>query len=182
MNKVKQLASTFDRGIDFLALLAGAMLVFAILAISAEVIMRYFFHRPLLWVVDVTESLLLYVVFLGAAWLLKTEGHVMVDIVFNKMNPKVQGTLNVATSILGVGACLALAWFAGRATWVSFQQGVVLMGGITYPKYALLAVIPLGSLVLAVQFVKRTYGHLMVWRCTRGEQPSTVKPLQQVRS
>lgn len=163
MSGIKQLGSILDRLMDFLVLLAGVMVLFLIIGVSVDVFMRYFLRRPMIWVDDVSEATLVYIPFLAAAWLLRSDGHIQVDIVFERFSPNLQGMLNVATSILGAGVCLVLAWFTGQATWGSFQHGIKLIGGITYPKYILLAPIPLGCLLLAIQFVRRTYGYLMGW-------------------
>ena len=153
MDKSKRLTSILDSVIDYSAVLAGAMIFFMMLAVSAEVVMRYFVRRPMLWVVDISEIILVYSAFLAATWVLKLEGHVMVEVVYNRLSPKVQGLLNVVTSILGVVVCAILAWFSGQATWDSFRHGVTILGGIDYPKFIILAPIPIGSFLLAIQFV-----------------------------
>jgi TRAP-type C4-dicarboxylate transport system permease small subunit len=167
MNRIKQLASITDKVMDLMALLAGVMVIFLIIIVTADTFLRYIFNSPILWAVDAVEAILLYILFLGAAWLLRDEGHVMVEIVFQRMNPNVQDLLNVVTSILGVIMCLALTWFAGKATWGNFQRGVLIMGGITYPKYLLLAPVPLGSFLLSVQFLRRAHHYLISWLLRR---------------
>lgn len=174
-NWIKKLAAISDRVIDLMAFLAALMVVFLVLIVSADAVMRYIVGLPILWASDVVEALLLYILFFGSAWLLREEGHVMVEIVFNRMNPNIQGLLNVVTSVLGAGMCLILTWFASAATWASFQRGVMLIGGITYPKYVLLAPIPLGSFLLTIQFIRRTYGYLKSWSLKRIEQPKRVE-------
>ena len=48
--------------------------------------MRYFLNRPLVWVLELTEYALLWVTFLGAAWLLRQGGHVQVDVIVDFMS------------------------------------------------------------------------------------------------
>ena len=159
MGSNRRVGSAFDRLLDLLALFAGSLILFLVLAISVDVVMRYFVRSPMLWVDAVSEAILVYAPFLAAAWLLREDGHVMVELLYDKVSLPLQTVMRIGTSILGAGVCLILAWFSGQATWKSFQQGVKLIGGITYPKYILLAPIPVGFLLLFIQFVRRSYAN-----------------------
>ncbi len=65
----------FDRIIDWMAAFAGVVLIFTTLAVCYGISMRFFFRSPSIWVAQTTEYALLWMVFLGATWLLlKTEG------------------------------------------------------------------------------------------------------------
>ena len=68
-----------------MAFLAGTLLVGAVLIVSLEICMRYFFRRPQVWTVEVCEYILFILAFLGAPWLLKKGGHVSVDIVVERL-------------------------------------------------------------------------------------------------
>jgi TRAP-type C4-dicarboxylate transport system permease small subunit len=45
--------AVFDRVLDITAFLGGALLVFLILSVCWEVVLRYFFNKPTSWVVEV---------------------------------------------------------------------------------------------------------------------------------
>ena len=53
----------FDRILDILAFMAILMLIFMMLVVCYDVVMRYIFHNPPGWVVEICEYLLLYVTF-----------------------------------------------------------------------------------------------------------------------
>ena len=100
----------FDRTLDIL-IWAGAMIFFAVwFVIVLEIVLRYFLNRPLFWVVEVSEYSLLYICFLGAAWLLRREGHVKIDFLANRLQPKNEALLNAITSVLAAMVCLVLVW------------------------------------------------------------------------
>ena len=77
----------FDGLIDSMAYVAGLLLVAAVLIVSLEICMRYFFQKPQIWTVEVCEFILFIMAFLGAPWLLKKGGHASVDILVEKMSP-----------------------------------------------------------------------------------------------
>src|SRR4030042_4723038 len=66
----------FDRLLDFFAVLAGIVAAFITVAVSAGIITRFMFNRPLAWVIEISEYSLLYIAFLSAAWGMKNNKHV----------------------------------------------------------------------------------------------------------
>ena len=96
--KLIKVTRVFDRILDIGAFLAAIMITFAFLAICAQIILRYFWRLQQLWVIDVSTILLVYITFLASAWLLRTEGHVKMDLVINRLSPKQQSILNTVTS------------------------------------------------------------------------------------
>ena len=121
MRLITKAGSIFDRTINILTVAAIVILVFVMLSVCAEVILRYFLNRPLIWVVQVTENSLLYIAFLGAAWVLKREGHVKMDLVLNRLNPATQYLMNSITSIIGAIICLVITWYGVKVCWDLYQ-------------------------------------------------------------
>ena len=149
----------FDRTMGALAILAGIIIIFIMLSIASDVVGRTFLNRPIIWVIEISEICLVAITFLGAAWLLKREGHVKLDILVNHLNPRSQALLNAITSIVGAIICLAVVWYGAKVSWDHFQRGLVaysLLGPPTFPRYTIIAV---GSFLLSIQFLRRAYGY-----------------------
>lgn len=155
-----RLAAMFDRTIDLLAWLAAFLLVFAMLSVTADVVSRKFFERPIIWVFDITQYILLYVTFLGTAWLLKRDGHIVIDIAIAPLGPRARAFLGIVSSIVGVAVCAIIVWYGTQVTLDHFQRAVRDTALLQLPKAPLLAIIPFGSLLLMVQFMRRAYGFL----------------------
>jgi C4-dicarboxylate transporter DctQ subunit len=153
---MKRFLKIFDQCLDFLSSLAGAILIFIMLSVCLEVIMRYFFNRPLIWVTEVTECLLLYITFLGTAWLLREDGHVTVDIVLNRLRPRVAAFLGVVNSVIGSLVALVLTWYGALVMWDKFQRNVYTPSIMEIPIAAIIVIIPVGSVMLLTQFILRT--------------------------
>ena len=161
----------FDSAIKSLTWVACALLSFAILAVSVDVVLRYFFNRPTVWVLEICEYILLYVVFLGAAWVLKEEGHVRVGLVVDRLSPKTQALVHTITSVVGALVCLTLIRYGVQVTWNHFVRGVPSIEMLHLPQFLILMIIPIGSFLLFVQFLRRSYGYLNTWRLS----PTTSK-------
>lgn len=176
MKLLAKVNTILDRTAGFLALLAAVLIVFIMLSITAEVsIARLLFNRPQAWVVDLSEYSLLFITFLGAAWVLKRDGHVKMDLVLTQLKPRAQLVMSIITSIIGTIICLALTWYGTRTTWNAFQLGLRTATVMELPRGPIFAVIPVGSFLLFVQYLKITYGYLRRWKEPTQERLKVVK-------
>lgn len=175
MRLLAKLDAIFDRVIGSLAFLGGVLIVLMMLSISYEVISRYFFGHTEIWMVEFNEYALLFVLFLGSAWVLKREGHVSMDLVLIQLNPRGRALLNGLTSILGTLACMILTWYAGETTWGHFQKGVLVVRVLGVPKAPLLAIVCIGSFTLSIQFLRRSYKFLRNSRTLPQNEAEPVK-------
>jgi C4-dicarboxylate transporter DctQ subunit len=166
MRALTKLLSIFDRGLDVMAVLAGILLLFTMISVSSEVAARYFFNRPTGWVTEVGSYVLLYVTFLVAAWVLRGEGHVSMDIIINLFSPRTQSLIQLVTSGASALVCLILAWLGARVSWDLFETGYFTPTMLELPKWFLTAVISFGFLLLFVQFIRRGHASLQKWRST----------------
>jgi len=143
---------------------ACAILISMWLSINLAVVMRYFVQRPMGWTIETAEYSLVFICFLGAAWLLRRNKHVMLDIVLNRLNLKNQALINIITSIAGAIICLVIAWYSGEITWNLFQRGVRIWSLLEPPKAPIVMIVPVGTFLLFVEFLRRAYGYLESWR------------------
>ena len=151
--------SVFDRALNVTAFAAAALLIFMMLAICLEVVARRIGY-PQEWQMEITEDCMIFITFLGTAWLLKREGHVKMDILVNALNPRAQAWLGIITSVIGVIISLYLVVWGSMTTWDHYQRGVFQMTPLLMPTAPLLAIIPIGSILLLIQFLRRTHGYL----------------------
>jgi C4-dicarboxylate transporter DctQ subunit len=149
------LGKAFDRLIYAMAFLGGVMILFAMAAVCSDVIMRYLFNKPMSWVLQVCEYILLYAPFLAAAWVLKEDGHIKVDIVLSLMSPGFQRFVHVLSSILGFVVMAVITYYGIEVVLELYLSAQPTLGSYRFPQFAITLAVPLGSLVLAVQFLRR---------------------------
>ena len=163
------LGRVFDRVLVASACVGAFITVFLWLSINLEVFMRYVLNSPTKWVVDFAGFFVIAITFLGAAWLLSKDGHVKIELVLNMLPPKVQRILNIITSVLGGICCGVLLWYSVQMTLVAFQESHYFYQVIIIPRWPVYALIPFGSLLLTVQFLRRG------WRYARhGKLPENL--------
>jgi TRAP-type C4-dicarboxylate transport system permease small subunit len=147
--------NNFDRIVNFLAFLAGMLVVAIVLIVVYEIFMRYFLHRPSMWMVEVCEYMLFAIAFLGAPWLLREGGHVSVDVVTDHIGPRSRGLLRLVSMAAGVFACATICWFSLMAAWQCYQAGAVVMKTLFVPKHYFLVFIAFGYFVLFLEFARQ---------------------------
>ena len=162
--------SLFDRFLDVTAYIAFGLLIFSWFSVCAEVIFRYFLRQPIIWVVEVTEYIIVQITFLGAAWLLRRDGHVVVDVVTSRFNKKNQSFILMITSFICVVMFVVITWWGAVATWGAYSENLHIPKQLGMPKFLVMLVIPLGSLLLAGQFFRRTRTAFFRWRSLRGKE------------
>ncbi|RLB05231.1 MAG: hypothetical protein DRG83_02965 [Deltaproteobacteria bacterium] len=170
---VRKLSSTLDSLTVLFAWIASLLLAFSVLAVCVDVVLRYFFNRPIGWVLQVTEYILLYIPFLAATWVLREEAHVKVDLLVNRLSPRIQLFLNFVTSIIGALVMLALSYYGLQVTVDFYIRNVPTLEYYKIPEWIVLLAIPMGSSLMFIQFLRRAYKSFKVRGSLRkkGEYP-----------
>ena len=162
--KRRKNGAVFDRILEITSAVGKAMIMFTMLAICAHVGMRYIFGKPLNWVIDVSTILLPYITFLAAAWLLRSEGHVAVDFIFAQLKPRRQFLLQIINSLICSAVCAIITFYGAIETISVWKLDLYVGMPLEPPKWIVIIIIPLGSFVLFVQFIRRTHGFLQKLR------------------
>ncbi len=164
MNFIAKAIAIFDKIVDSLAICAAVIIAGVTLLVGADVILRYLFNSPIEHVLEISEYSLVFVTFLGAAWILKIDKHVKMEGVLNQLSQRTQSLVNFITSILGVIICAILFWYGFQGTLDYFQRGLWFPGGPRIPQTPILAPIVVAYLLLFFLFMRRGYGFLKQWR------------------
>lgn len=160
MSLFQKSGALFDRILSVLAFIAAAIILFIMLSVGADVVMRYCFKQPQIWVLEITEYALLFMTFLATAWLLKNEGHVKMDLILLMLKPKTRSVVNSFTTVLLAILFLFVTWYGVKVCWEHFQGHYITSTPLAVPSGPLVAVIPAGSFLLFVQSLRMLCTHL----------------------
>ena len=150
-----------DTVIDAFAFAAVIILAALVAGIGFEVVMRYFFGQPTRWVNEFSEYALLWLAFLAGPWVLREDAHVKVEMLIEELPPDWQNWLHVATSLIGAAVCALFFWESTVYVLQVRNTGELLFKSVVIEKWAVMAIIPPGLALLALQFVRRA------WRAPR---------------
>ncbi len=144
----------FDFIIEFLAYLAGIILLVITFAVTGSALVRYLGFRAPIWTLQYTEYGLLWFTFLGAAWLLREGGHISIDTVISRLYAKSRRKVEIIDDIFGFIVSIIIFWFGTLHTIDLYQRGIMEVKGVIVPKFPFFLIIPLGGLTLSIQFVR----------------------------
>lgn len=156
MNRLERWLARLEDGCAALAML---VLVATTLSVCLEVVSRYGFNRPFIWVVEYTEYGLLYMTFLAAAWNLREGGHIRIELVHERLSARAQAVCDVSGSFLGLAVSLVLTIFGFLATQSAFERGLHRTSLLETPTWIVMAIIPVGGLLLAARYLHVFAGH-----------------------
>lgn len=160
MKLLTKLITVFDRTVDVSAVLAAVLLVFVMLMVCTQIIMRYFLAQPMSGVIEIAEYSLLFITFFAATWVLRGEGHVKIDVLIGRFKPRTQALANAVTSAICAIACFILTWYGVKVTLEHFRLNLHLTTLLMPATFAILVIIPIGYLLLFAQFLKRARSYL----------------------
>lgn len=146
-----------DRMNGVMAWIAALAILFMMLAISYAVLMRYVWNSPVPWIVEISSYLMLYITFLGTAWLQRKGGHVEVDLIASRLKPRVRAAFKAVTSLGGAVVGFILVWKGTLVTVDYFQRDVIAIGILNTPQYLLMGIIPIGGFLLLVEFLLQAW-------------------------
>jgi TRAP-type C4-dicarboxylate transport system permease small subunit len=150
----------FDWILDSLAYVAGVMLGLLVIVKFCDIILRYFFNKPLTWDVEFAEYMLFSIAFFGAAWLLREGGHVRIDVLDNLLSERNKTYLHLVHSVVGASVSIILCLMSFVAAAYSYRDGLKVIKIFAIGKYYFLMIISVGFFLLLAEFVRQISRHI----------------------
>ena len=154
---MKQFWAFFDKLLNVMAVLAGVILVFICGAVCYTIGMRYLFNRTTIWVMQTTEYALCWIVFLATTWLLRDGGHITTDIIYSHLPGKTKRWLDVIMFCVSAAACFIMFYYGIQHTFESITKNITDVRAVTVPKWTVFCIVPFGSLLLMIQFLRMAW-------------------------
>ncbi len=155
------------RWIDTLNTWVGRVVSWAtllvVLVVFSDVVMRYLFNTSYVFTQELEWHLFGFIFLMGAGYTLLRDGHVRVDIFYQRLTPKGQAWINLLGVLLMLlpGCYLVIVTSSGYAhtAWAT-MEGSSDPGGIPF-RFLLKSCIPAGFALLALQGVSLGLKSLM---------------------
>jgi TRAP-type C4-dicarboxylate transport system permease small subunit len=151
----KPVAKILDRICSTLAVISALLLLFITFSIGYSIFARLLRIPSPFWIVQFNEYSLLWMTFLGTAWVLSVDKHVSINIIVQRLGVKARKYLGLFNSLLGMGLCGLLCWYGFFTTRETFVRKVIDVQSIDVPKAFVLVIIPLGFLFTFLKFLHR---------------------------
>jgi TRAP-type mannitol/chloroaromatic compound transport system permease small subunit len=129
-----------------------------VLAVTYEVISRYFFDAPTIWSFDVTFMLYGTLFMLGAAYALHKGAHIRTDFFWERWSVKTKGIIDaIAYIAFFFPSLLMLLYVSGHEAWYAFEINETSEQTPWRPiLWPFKAVVPLACLLLLIQGISES--------------------------
>ena len=156
----------FNKFADYIGTITAFAMVLMILNVFYDVIMRYFLQSGSIAMQEMEWHLFSVIILLGVAYTLKEDGHVRVDLVYDRLSHKKKAMINMVGAVLFI---LPIAILVGLSSIDNAVEAYNSMeqsgdpGGLPY-RWIVKALIPLSFLLLIITTIGFFIKNLNVYK------------------
>ena len=131
----------------------GFILLCMMLLTVCDVIGRYIFNSPITGGYEVTETMMVTVVFFFIAFTQAEKGHIAVDLVVIRLPDKIRVLIEVITHLLSLCIFLLIVWMNIRR-WLELMARNEHTPIIHLPVSPFVLIVAFGSLVFSIELIR----------------------------
>lgn len=164
MNKLKKYIKLVDSMNEKIGEAIAWLTLFLVLVVSFDVVTRYVFKSSSVGVQELEWHLFAVIFLMGAAYTLKHEKHVRVDIFFSSLTEKKQAVINlIGAGLFLIPFCLLIIYSSIDFVWNSFIIGESSPdpGGLP-ARFILKAVLPVSFVFILLQGLSLLFKSILV--------------------
>jgi TRAP-type C4-dicarboxylate transport system permease small subunit len=148
---------------------AGGLLLLAVaFFVFYEVVCRYGFASPTVWVMDFSIYFIIWSVFLGVAYTMRKKGHVMVDVLTASLPADWRRKIEIVIHLLILMLAVVLTAASAKSCWMAYRMKELTFSALYIPLYYPLSAIPVGMALLVLEEIRA------IWSFRSG--PATRQP------
>jgi TRAP-type C4-dicarboxylate transport system permease small subunit len=153
-----------------LLLLGGGIAIILMLLMTVDVFLRKVFNSPIPGSFELSQLLIVGIVFLGLAYVQAEKGHIAVELATDWLPDRVKGFLNFFGYLVGLAVCTVLTWQSWLSAWEALVTGDYTMGIVNIPLWPAKILVPTGLGLLTLRIIWDIIFYL--FPAVRNEQPT----------
>lgn len=130
-----------------------AFIFLVMFLITADILGRSLFNSPVPGTYNITESLMVFIVFLAMANTEARRQNIRIQVFTNHFSPVVQKILNIIVCLSGAFFCGLIVWRTWPVAVESWSIREYMTGQVSLPLYPSKFMVPIGMFLLMVQFL-----------------------------
>lgn len=148
------LSRSFDK-VEIMFLKLSQLSILAMMVLTAlDASSRYIFDKPIMGAYEITERyLMIILVFLSMSYVQKVDGHIRLDILFEKFSQRLQDALNIFYFLLAALLMAFIGYEGAISTYNAIANNLQLSGLINFPLWLSYIWIPLGSFLITIRLL-----------------------------
>jgi C4-dicarboxylate transporter DctQ subunit len=141
-----------------LAWIAGISIMAMFVVVVVDVGIRATGLQPPRWSVPVTEYLILYFTMAAAPYVVRVRGHVFVEMLVAQLPLRARDLFGRFIALVCAAASLIATYYAAELVLEAIRRGKIDIRAIDIPLWLLYAPLPVGFLLVAVEFIIAAFG------------------------
>ncbi len=161
-----KLEKGFNKFADIIGTITALAIVLMILNVAYDVVMRYFFKSGSIAMQEMEWHLFSVVILLGISYTLKEDGHVRVDLIYDKLSKRKKAMINmigVVLFILPISLLIATSSIHNALEAYTSMEQSGDPGGLPY-RWIIKALIPLSFFMLIITSCGYFIKNLIVYK------------------
>lgn len=158
---------SLSRGVTRLNSLLGVwilsyLVIVMVVLLLFEIVARYVFSSPTIWASELTQMIFGAYVMLSGGFLLMRNGHINVDIFYDRLSARGKALMNIATCFLFFAFTAVLlkeGWAMAEESWAMRETS---FSAWNPPIWPLKIAIPVGAVLLLLQGLVSIVGDVLV--------------------
>ena len=151
-------------------------LVFMVVSITYDVILRYVFVAPTHWALEVNTFLLAFLCVIPAGDVLRLGSQIRITFFTDRLKPALKDRLDILRAAAGLFFCGIMIWKGGDMAWTAWLHNDRMSTSLGTPMVIPYIFLPIGFLLLALQYLSIATNPWRKSRAPSAGQPPSGKP------
>lgn len=134
-------------------LIAGFCIFFPVFSITADVLLRYSFNKPIPGMSEIVTMVVVLMIFFSLSYALTEGSFVKVELMLRFFPPKIKVIIEIFTQLIFFIIFGLIFWQATKFAIVSTQKGEYVWGIINVPQYPAKWAVSVGIFLVLVRIV-----------------------------
>ena len=152
MSALKKLVSILRKVFEWCGEISSALIFGMVLLVSADVFGRYVLNKPLPGTFEISEALMVFIVFLAYAHTEATGGNIRIQLIERHITQRQKDLLDAFAYALGFFIFGVICWQGWGQAMFSIEVGQRMQGLLRLPLAPAKLALVFGAALLAVQF------------------------------
>lgn len=118
-----------------------------------DVMARTLFNRPVMWIADINEYMVVYMAFVPAGLILMMDGHIKITLVTERLGLRSRRVSQTLVNLLGLFYTTILMWQSWMMAWDTYTLQSVFPTAVGLPQFPVKVIIPIGAGWLVFNFI-----------------------------
>jgi len=147
----------------------SGLLLIIMFMVTIDVVGRTLLNSPLWGVLEISEFLLAGAVLLGLGYTEFLDGHVKVELIYDRLSPKWQNIMRIFYSLVGIGLYSVITWQSGLLT-IDQMKDHLTSDVLRIPAWPFRAFVPVGAFLMLLVLFLRVFENIQELRTKGGSK------------